>query len=189
MTDTAMTDTAMTDTAMTDTAQARRSTPWAAVVVLAVLALVLAGTGGWLIYDRHHRPGLGLNTNESRAMDAARQFVVNVFSYRSGSNFEPDFQRAAAGATGELAKQVQHTKSALQQTLTAGRLSSTKGQVKSAGVEQVSGSSVLVLVVVETFAVDSSGKSTDNGQQRMEVTMTPVKGSWLASALTSVGLT
>ena len=173
---------------MSDTSRMPRRTLLPVVVLLTVAALGLASWGGWMWHDRRARPGPGLKTDEIHAMDAARQFVVNVFSYRAGANFDADFQRALAGATGDLATQVRATESPLRQQLTASKLTATTGNVKSAGVEGMQGAAIQVLVVVETAATDSTGKTINERQQRMEVSMTAVKGTWLASGLTSVGL-
>jgi Mce-associated membrane protein len=156
------------------------------VAVLTVLVLVAAAWGGWLYWQKHRESRPVLSTSETQAMDAARQFVVNVFSYNKAS-FDSDFQRALAGTTGDLTTQVTNTKQALQASLTGGTLVSTKAQVKAAGVEQTSSSGIQVLVVAETFSVDASSKSTDTGQQRMDVTMIKKNGQWLAGALTAIG--
>lgn len=158
------------------------------VVLLLVVALGLAGWGGWMWSGRQSQPGPGLKIDELHAMDAARQFAVNVFSYRAGADFDADFQRAVAETTGDLATQVRATKSPLRQQLAVGKLTATTGDVKSAGVEGMQAAAIQVLVVVETAAIDSTGRSINAHDQRMEVSMTQVRGTWLASALTSVGL-
>jgi hypothetical protein len=163
-----------------------RSRPKVSIAILAVLVVAAAAWGGWLYFKKNEAAKPALSTSESQAMDAARQFVVNVFSYRK-ADFDSDFQRALAGSTGDLSSQVQNTKSALQASLTGGTLASTRAEVKSAGVEQTTSSGIQILVVAETYSVDSSNKSTDTGQQRMDVTMTEKNGKWLASALTAIG--
>ncbi len=163
-----------------------RGRPTGAIALLVVLVIAAAAWGGWLYYRKHEAAKPALTTSETQAMDAARQFVVNVFSYNKAS-FDSDFQRALSGATGDLTTQVTNTKAALQASLTGGTLTSTKADVKSAGVEQTSTAGIQILVVAETYSVDSSNKSTDTGQQRMEVTMVKKGGKWLASALTAIG--
>jgi Mce-associated membrane protein len=160
--------------------------PTAAIALLAVLVIAAAAWGGWLYYRKHEAAKPALTTGETQAMDAARQFVVNVFTYNKAS-FDSDFQRALSGSTGDLSSQVTNTKAALQASLTGGTITGTKGEVKSAGVEQTSSAGIEVLVVAETYSIDSSNKSTDTGQQRMEVTMVKKNGKWLASALTAIG--
>ena len=170
---------------MTDTPTARRQ-PNAAVAILAVLIVAAAAWGGWLYYKKHEASKPAVTTSETKAMDSARQFVVNVFSYTK-ANFDSDFARALSGSTGDLSSQVQNTKKALQASLTGGTLSATKAEVKSAAIEQTTSSGVQVLVVAETYSLDATSKSTDTGQQRMDVTMTEKDGKWLASALTAIG--
>ena len=171
----------------TMTERTQRRAPVAAIAALSVLLLAAAAWGGWLYHQKHKVAKPALTTSETQAMDAARQFVVNVFSY-SKASFDGDFQRAVSGTTGDLTSQVTNTKQALQASLAGGTLVSTKAQVKAAGVEQTSASGgTQILVVAETFTVDAANKSTDTGQQRMDVTMIKKDGKWLASALTAIG--
>jgi hypothetical protein len=162
----------------------RRAT--AMIALLAVLVVAVVAWGGWLYYTKHEPAKPALSTSETQAMDSARQFVVNVFSYDK-SSFDADFQRALAGTTAELSGQVENTKQALLASLTGGAIIATNAQVKSAAVEQTTSAGIQVLVVAETFSVDASNKSTDTGQQRMAVTMVEKNGKWLASALTAIG--
>jgi hypothetical protein len=167
-------------------APTERPTPTAGIALLTVLLIAATAWGGWLYYEKYRPSRPALSTSETQAMDAARQFVVNVFSYGKAS-FDSDFQRALSGSTGDLTNQVTNTKTALQASLTGGTLVSTKAEVKAAGIEQTTSSGIQILVVAETYSIDASNKSTDTGQQRMDVTMVNKNGKWLASALTAIG--
>jgi hypothetical protein len=164
----------------------KRRVPWPAVIGLAVVAVLAAASLAWIQFGRSDGAKTSLSNDEIHATDAARLFVVNTFTYTQ-ADFDADFQRALAGTTGDLTTQVQASKANLQSALTTNKVD-WKGQVTSAGVEQVTGSTIVVMVVANQYVIGSDGKSDLKAHPRVEVAMKKVNGKWLASGLTSVGL-
>lgn len=165
----------------------RRRTPWLATALLLIIAIALGVTAGVLYSNRKKPASFGLTATETSAVTAARQVVVNLFTFRYGDNFDADFQRAVDGTTGTLQSQFKATQSALKATLNNGKINTTC-QVTAAGFEQLSGTSVLALVVANTYSVNTKGVSTETNHPRFEITMTLVNGHWLGTNLSAVEL-
>jgi hypothetical protein len=167
-------------------ARVGRRVPWTAVLVLGVIAVLAAASLAYIQFGRTKHSAISLSSDETHATDAARLFIVNTFTYTQ-ADFDADFQRALAGTTGDLTTQVNASKANLKSALTSNKVD-WKGQVTSAAVEQVTGSTVVVMVVVNQYVIGSDGKSDLKAHPRVEVAMKKINGKWLASALTSVGL-
>jgi hypothetical protein len=178
---------------MTDMRRRGESTPWIVGGIAAVVAIALAVT---LIvfhlpsrHGRVHGVAAGvLTATEQRAMVAASQEVVNLLTY-SRSSFNRDFQRALDGMSGSLQADQAKDKAATLAAMTKGKFD-LKGQVTQTAFEQSDGKAgMLILVSATGFQVPASGTPTPTTYARFEITMTEIKGKFLATNLSSVGLT
>jgi hypothetical protein len=178
---------------MTETRRRGAVAPWLVGGVAAVVAIVLAV--GLVVYhlpSRHgrvHAPVAGaLSGREQQAMQAASQEVVNLLTY-ARKTFNADFQRALSGMSGSLQSDQAKDKAATLAAMNKGKFD-LKGQVTQTAFEQSDGkNAVLVLVSATGYQIPASGTPTPTTYARFEITMTDVKGAWLATNLSSVGLT
>lgn len=157
------------------------SAPWiTAGVVGVVLAALLAVLFAVLIPARNDNHVGQLSSKEKQVVTAASTEALNLLSYRRAS-FDADYKRAVDGTTGALAKDVSARKATTLKTLTTGKFDLAAkllhtGLVGPAGGSASSGYTVLVTV--------SGYKTTEPNApsvQNLQVTVVPVKGSWLAS--------
>lgn len=153
---------------------------------LGLVALLLAALFGVLLVVRDHRTNPGLSAREQAAVDAASREMINLQTFRL-AHFDADFVRARSGLTGDLLKAFTPKKAALHEGLVNSKLD-TSASVTQAAIEQAKGSNAVVLMTMNNYRVDAKGKQTLFDSGRFEVTVTDVRGTWLASNLTSVGL-
>ncbi len=176
---------------MTGTRPSSGREPWLVAAVLAAVAVVLAAVLLFVIRPAHDRqigqkPKLGLTSSEQRAVDAAAKQVVNILSY-SRKSFDADYARTLAGATGALRADLAKQKATLKSQMTKGKYD-LQGAVTGSAFEQVSDKTSLVLVSAQGYKLPSGKQRTLASTARFEITMKSVKGKWLASDLSSVGL-
>lgn len=172
---------------MTDTfrsASSRAAVPVLAAVVVALL--VLTGVLGVTRYKREHAGAAGLTSGELAAVDAAKQEMINLQTYRRKS-FDADFAAALAGLTSAKAVQWQANKATLKSRLT--QLKQDAGAtVAGAGLASFDGASAVVDVASDTQRISSAGKSSTAAQNRSQVTMKLVGGTWLMDDVQSVSV-
>ena len=118
-------------------------------------------------------------------MDAAKQFVINQFTY-TRPDFDQDFARALAGATGPVKSDLSKNEAQLKSLMTAGGFD-LSGKVTDAALSDTAKDSVDVLVSAVGYHVTSAGQ-TPATTARFKVTMTKTGGKWYASNLTTIGL-
>ena len=161
--------------------------PW---IVAGVAGLVVAALA--LVYFLALRPDSddvigALTTDEKTAVAAASTEAANALSYRR-AHFDADFQRALKGATGSLKSDLNSQKSATLNVITQGKFDMS-AKVTRAALEgrpdKAKGNSYLVLVTLNGFQSSAQDQPVPS---QLELTMEKVKGVWLASNITSVGL-
>jgi hypothetical protein len=161
--------------------------PWLVAGILVVVAAAL----GVIVFavlpgakdHRHNSVGnSALSGDERAAMQAARIETVNLLTY-ARKTFDADWARALSGATGQLKSDLQSDKATTQDNLTKNKfdLTATVSDVGLAGGDARSG--FQVLVVASGHRVDDSGTPSAAIPSRLQLTMTNVKGKWLASDL------
>lgn len=177
---------------MTGSTTVRSRLPWVVTAVLVALALGAVAAAVFVVRpqwnDRRHPPSLGLSATEQAAVDAASKQVLNLLSY-SRKSFEADYARARSGATGALGQDLADPtkKTTLLQQMTSGKFD-LQGQITASAFEESSGANYAVLVSAQGYKVPDTGSKTLASTARFEVTMTRIKGRWLAANLSSVGL-
>jgi hypothetical protein len=154
--------------------------------VLGVFVLLLGAGLGLLLVVRNHHASPALDAREQAAVDSASREAVNLQSFRL-AHFDVDFARAAGGLTGDLLTVFSSKKVALRNGLVNSKRDTT-AKVTQAALEQSRGSTMVVLVTMNNYRVDTKGAQTPFQSGRFEVTVSDVKGRWLASNLNSVGL-
>ena len=159
---------------------------WLTAGVLGVFVLLLGAALGVLLVVRNHHANPGLDGREQAAVDAASREMIDLQSFRL-AQFDADFTRASSGLTGDLQKALVSKKASLQDSLKKSKLDTT-ASVSQTAFEQGEGGSAVVLMTMNNYRVDANGKKTLFSSGRFEVTVNNVKGKWLASNLTSVGL-
>lgn len=169
--------------------------PWiaAAVAGVVLLALVLVYLF-WLRPDKadaHNGPAGGpapavgqLTPAESAAMNAAGTEMVNLVTF-SRDNFDTDFQRALAGATGGLRTDVQGKRDSILQTITKGKFD-LYGRLTHKALSDTVKHGYVVLVTINGYR--STAPDTPI-QQNLAVTEINVDGKWLAVDVKNIGIT
>ena len=153
-------------------------------VFVVVVRLVVSGSGDGAVPAGQSAPA-GLSVDGQAAVDAARQEALNLISY-SQANFDKDYARSLAGTTGDLQTQLKSSEATTKSALTKGKFDLT-GQITAAGLVSVQGPTAVVLVSSNGYQKVGS-KSTLVANNRLQLTMTKVGGTWLISGLESVGL-
>ena len=167
----------------------RSRAPWIVAAVFGVIAGILAAlfvalTWGGLA----HKPDANqaFTSSEQSAVDAAKQFVINQFTY-SRASFDKDFARALGGATGGVKSDLSKNEAQLKALMTAGGFD-LEGSVTDFGLSSSDGKgNVDVLVSAIGYHVTSAGRVPAT-TARFKVTMTKTDGKWYAGNLTTVGL-
>jgi hypothetical protein len=170
---------------MTDTRSESRLA-WLTAGVLGIFVVVLAAGLIVLLVVRSQHANPALNDREQAAVDSASREMINLQSFRL-SHFDADFSRASGGLTGGLLSALNGKKTSLKDGLVKSKQDTT-ATVTQAAFKQQSGQDAVVLMTMNNYRVDAKGKKTLFNSGRFEVTVTDVKGQWLASNLTSVGV-
>jgi hypothetical protein len=178
---------------MSETKRTTGRAPWIFATVLGAVAVVLAVVLVVGNLPERHRTHTftaqqygALTATEQQAVEAAKQVVINTLTY-SRTTFNADFARTLAGTTGALKSDISKDKATVLKTMTAGKFDLT-GTVSYAAFDAQNGSDYVVLVTAVGNKVTTKG-STPASNARLMLTMSKIDGKWLASDLTSVGLT
>jgi hypothetical protein len=116
---------------------------------------------------------------EQGAIRAASVEAVNILSY-SRKNFDADFERALAGATGSLRSDLQGQKADTLKTLNTEKIDLT-AQASDAALKATTDKGVVVLVVVTGSTRNDAGQVSPAKVERIEMTLVKQGGKWLAS--------
>ena len=184
----------MSDQAARPGSAQRRWLPWA---VAGVLALLCAAIIAVLPYVRgvSNRADAAANAakgtvalplDEQQAVQAAATEAANVLTY-SRKNFDADWDRSLAGATGKLRSDHAADKATTLERLTSQKVD-LKATVEHSAFETAEDGKVLVLVTVTGIAVNDQGERSAQTPQRLELTMVKSGDKWLASDLTMIGI-
>ena len=162
-------------------------TPWIVATIVGAVAVVLGSVLLWGGLGRHADAAVNpaFTSSEQAAVDAAKQFVINQFTY-TRQTFDHDFARALAGATGGVKSDLTKNEAQLKSLMTSGGFD-LAGKVTDTAVSDSAKNSVDVLVSAVGYHVTSAGQ-TPATTARFKVTMTETGGKWYASNLTTVGL-
>jgi hypothetical protein len=118
-------------------------------------------------------------------MVAAGTEAANQLSY-SRKNFQADFARAVAGATGKLRSDIESQKDTIQNTMTQGKFDlSAKVQHTALVGPTDRGKGYVVLVTVYGY---TSTQLDLPLPENLSITVLKVHGKWLASDSTSIGV-
>jgi hypothetical protein len=162
---------------------------WLSSAVLAAVAATLVVVVFAVVEPQRHdlqtKPK-GLTSSEQQALDTGTKEVVNLLTYARKS-FDADYARTLAGATGALLSDLQSKKATILGQITQGKFD-LSGSVTQSAFEEISGNNSLILVSADGYKLPDGGQRTLTSTARFELTMTKVKGKWLASDLQSVGL-
>lgn len=173
----------------------RRWLPWA---VTGVLVLVC----GAIIAVLPHVHGVSNRANDAadsahatvtlplddqKAVQAGATEAANVLTY-SRKNFDADWNRSLAGATGKLRSDHAADKATTLERLTSQKIDLVATVQHSAFESTDDDGNVLVLVTVVGVAVNDQGERSAQTPQRLELTMVKSGDKWLASDLTMIGI-
>ncbi len=175
--------------------------PWitASIAGVALLALVMTYLFA-LRHDQRHadaqraaakraaafKSSGQLTRTESVAMNAAATEMLNLITF-SRAHFEADFQRALNGATGALRSDVEQKRSETLSAMTQNKFDLYGKLTHKALEAPVEGHRLGFIVLVTINGYRSTSPSAPI-QQNLEVTVLNVKGKWLASQVTNIGL-
>lgn len=169
----------------------RRWLPWLTAGVLAVVVVLIAVTlpyvRGVSARAQDAAQTVALPTDYQAAMQAAATEAANILTY-SRKNFDADWNRALAGATGKLRTDQEAKRANTLDTMTKNKID-LKAKVQQFAFESADESGhVLVLVTVNGYTVSDAGTPSAETPQRLELTMVKSGGKWLASDLTMIGI-
>jgi hypothetical protein len=158
--------------------------PWIVAAVAGVVAvgLLITFLVGLLPYRRDHTAGR-FNGREKDALAAASVESANTLTYRL-AHFDADFARALAGTTGDVRNELQGDKSATLQAMTAGKYD-LAAKVTHVALQGPAGKGYTALI---TLVAGPSTVGSLPQQPTWQVTISPVKGKWLLSKITVIGL-
>jgi hypothetical protein len=173
----------------------KRWLPW---VVAGVLALVCGAIIAVLPYVRGvsnradaasgaARHDVVLPVDDQAAVQAAATEAANVLTY-SRKNFDADWNRSLAGATGKLRSDHAADKATTQERLTTQKIDLVATVEHSAFEGTDDSGNILVLVTVNGVAVNDQGERSAQTPHRLELTMVKSGDKWLASDLTMIGI-
>jgi hypothetical protein len=131
------------------------------------------GSNGTFQAEPPGTPGL------SAAVTAGAHEVVELLSY-SRNNFAADFARALDGLTSTLRTSQAAKQGALEAAMATQKIDYA-GAVRSIGIEDASGTSVLMLVCATGYRIDDDGKTAASGGLRFEIGVSYTRGRWLVS--------
>jgi len=169
------------------TAEARRVVPRPIVAVLAALVaalLVAALVLAILAFGRRNSGLEQLTKDEQRALNAARQQVINIQTFRR-KTFEADFAAALNGMTEDRKKEFAAGKQRLLDGLNAAKADGG-ADVNGAGLVSFNKDTAVVLVSSDAHRTDDKGAVQPLGGSRFQLTMKLTNGKWLMSDLQAV---
>lgn len=160
--------------------------PWIIAGVAGVVFVVLLVV--YFVPLSHARnsyvPGQ-LTTDEQRAVNAAATETVNILSY-SRKDFQADYQRALAGSTGALAKDITSKKASYLQTLTQNKFD-TSASITNQALAGTSPTGQGFVVLLTINSVNSNAPGTPI-PYHLQVTVVEKNGKYLASDLQMIGV-
>jgi len=154
-------------------------------ILVAALVVAAATLAVWRLGSTD-APTMRLSKSEQSAVDAAKQEVINIQTFRLKS-FDADFGNAVAGMTPALATQFTPRKKDLLAGLQKLKQDNT-ANVSGAGLVAMKGNTATVLVAADSLRTDSAGKTTTFAVNRFSLSMELMNGKWLMSNIESVSL-
>lgn len=141
---------------------------WIAAAVAAVSALVLIGSGGFLIYHQRHVDAL----QQQRAdyIQTAKQVVLNLTNI-SGDTAPKDIDRVLSVASGELKAEYTERKDAYAQVVQQAKVKAT-GQIIETALESEDDHTARVLVAAEQTLTNAGSPNPQQRYYRFRVTVT-----------------
>lgn len=176
---------------MSDQNQPRQRAPWIVAGVLALVAAALVVLLARTIsvgHDNTRSAGSALapTADQQRAVQSGAIEAANLTTL-ARSSYAADFQRALAGTTGNLRKDLLGKKADYLAAMTAGKFDLKSSVVESA-FESVSKGQVLILVTLNGAHVVDKVTSPITTPQRLELTMVKSGNKWLATDFVAVGV-
>jgi Mce-associated membrane protein len=160
-----------------------RSRGWWVRVVLALLLPVLVAAGLFVWQDGERDAAAASAAEDRAALNAATLQTLNWASvdYRDVDSFVAKVQ---AGATGDFAQQFDESEDALRELIE----SNESVQVPTipnggAGLLERRDDQARVLIVMDAQVTNTSAKTPQPRQYRLQVTVSKVEGRWLTSQL------
>ncbi|MDQ1753177.1 MAG: hypothetical protein QOE71_4233 [Pseudonocardiales bacterium] len=162
--------------------------PWIAAAVAGAILVALLVTYFVALRPAQDKVNGDFTSTESAAVNAAATATTNLLTFRR-AHFAADFQRALSGTTGSLRSDISDKKAATLSAMTKGKfdLSATVTHRALQGpAESGKQNSYIVLITVNGYQSKSKNIPIP---QNLQVTMVKVKGKWLASDLSNIGVT
>jgi hypothetical protein len=151
------------------------------MIVLAVLAVI--GIAGTITFERAWSGLNGQNAAAAGAKQEASVFLVALTNFDAKS-VDGDFTKLTSMATGTFATQAnQFFNSSIRQQLETA-LASSRGQIRSLYVQDVSGNQATVYAVVDQLYVNRTLQAPRSDVLRVVVQMSDTQGSWKISDVT-----
>lgn len=161
----------------TKTPMCRR--PYLGWLVAAALAVVLAGTGGyvgWLQFERHQT-----EVAAQQAVAAAVKYTVALTNFDSQA-MDRNIAALRDGATGEFKQRYDKSNGMLRMVL-LDHQATAQGRVVESVVKSASTNKVEVLLFVEQLVTNIDNPDPETTFSLVNMTMQKVDGRWLASKL------
>ncbi|WP_067886974.1 hypothetical protein [Nocardia vaccinii] len=141
---------------------------WIAAAVAAVSALVLIGSGGFLIYHEYHVDAL----QQQRAdyIQTAKQVVLNLTNI-SGDTAPKDIDRVLSVASGQLEQEYSERKDAYAQVVQQAKVKAS-GQIIETALESQDDHTARVLVAAAQTLTNAGSPDPQQRYYRFRVTVT-----------------
>jgi Mce-associated membrane protein len=157
------------------------------LAVLAVLVPVVAGAGVWWWQREEHNQAEAAVAEDAAALKAATREVLAWASvdYRKVDEY---FASVKAGATGDFLEQFTQTEEPLRKLLTENKSIQVPTIPKdAAGLLERDGDKARVIVAMDAAVTNTSTKTPQPRQYRLELGLQQVDGEWLVDNLEFVG--
>lgn len=151
--------------------------------ILAVLAVVLTASSGWLGFQLYERGEVDRRHQDILA--AARQSVLN-FTSLDHRHYDRDSKAVLNGATGEFKKQFSAQTAELTK-IVAENKSVSEGQIIDAGIAQADDRTARVLVVADGKVTNVAAPEGTSRNYRLQLDLVFEDGQWLTSNVEFVG--
>lgn len=140
---------------------------WIAAAVAAVSALVMIGSGGFLVYHQH-----GVNALQERRaayVQTAKQVVLNLTDI-SGDTAPQDIDRVLSVASGDLKAEYTQRKDAYAQVIAQAKVKAT-GEIIEAAIENEDSHTAQVLVAAKQTLTNAGSPDPQQRYYRFRITV------------------
>lgn len=151
----------------------------AVIIVLAVIAVLLAVSTGWLAWEMHGESVA--DQQRTAVLTAARQEALGLTTLNKQTGAQ-DFQNVLAGSAGNLKQQLSQGRSDFLNTIKSASVTSV-GTVLDVGVVSVSGETATVLLNVQAVVHNKQTSKPETRLYHWQAALVYSGGRWLVTSM------